>query len=103
MSRHTTQAALLARDARNRALRTFVVGLAIDLAVAVSLLVVAATSTDQVDWRLLGVSVLRTVVQTSGAYVLRRFADSSALPTPLPPADPGEPDAPAPDVQPAGG
>ncbi len=82
----------LERDARNRALRVFLVGLAIDLAVAVSLLVQDAVQQEQVDYRLLLASVIRTAVQTTAAYVLRRFLDPSRLPTPLPPATPGEPD-----------
>ncbi len=83
----------LEQDARNRALRTFLVGLAIDLAVAVALLLQDATSsTAEPDYRLLAASLLRTVIQTTSAYVLRRFLDPSRLPTPLPPADPGEPD-----------
>lgn len=82
----------LQRDARNRALRTFVVGLVIDLAVAVALLAQEAAGQPDADFRILAASLLRTLVQTTAAYVLRRFADGSRLPTPLPPADPGEPD-----------
>lgn len=93
------QPTLLAADARNRALRVFLAGLAIDLAVAVALLVQdVASSTTEPDWRVLGGSLLRTVAQTTAAYVLRRFLDPSRLPTPLPPDPPGEPDR---DVRPA--
>lgn len=89
--------AQLERDARNRALRTFLAGLAIDLAVAVALLVQDSVQEPNADWRVLGASLVRTVLQTTAAYVLRRFIDPSRVPTPLPPNPPGEPD----DDQPA--
>lgn len=83
--------AALAKDARNRALRTFLQGLAIDVAVAVAVVVYDALRTDQPDYRLLGLSVARTVLQTAASYVMRRFADGSRLPTPLPPDPQVEP------------
>lgn len=79
----------LARDARNRALRTFLVGLGIDVGFAVTALVVTLAAADVSAWQgwaAVGVSVARTVVASAGAYVLRRFADPSRVPTPLPPA-----------------
>lgn len=87
----TTPRKALVADARNRALRVFLVGLGIDLAVAIALVLQAASQHDAFDGRLLGLSLLRTVVQTTSAYVLRRFVDPSRLPTPLPPSDPGRP------------
>jgi len=86
----------LAADARNRALRTFLVGLVIDLTVAVALVLVTALadigSWGEVQWSLLSFTVAKTLVSTGCSYLLRRFVDPSGIPTPLPPADPGEPD-----------
>lgn len=84
----------LNRDARNRALRTFLQGLAIDVGVAVAFAVYDALQADQPDYRLLGLTLIKTVLTTIASFVMRRFADGSRLvPTPLPPEDPGEPDA----------
>lgn len=86
--------AALRRDARNRALRVFLAGLAIDLAVAVSLVVLEVTKAAELpEWRVIAASLFRTLAQTAAAYVLRRFVDPSRVPTPLPPDPPGEPDA----------
>lgn len=91
----TTNTALVARDARNRALRTFLIGLGIDVLVAVCL-VLTVTFRDANGWSdlegsILAFTLLKTVVQTAGSYVLRRFLDASALPTPLPPDPQGSP------------
>ena len=80
--------AALAVDARNRAARTLLVGVAIDVATAVTVLAVTLSSPG-VDWPGLAVvagSVARTVVQAAGSYLLRTVLDGSRLPTPLPPA-----------------
>lgn len=95
---HTSQGADLSslnRDARNRAIRTFVQGLAIDLGVALAALVLANVDsiTDRQGLILFAVAASKTVVTTVASYVMRRFLDPSAVPTPLPPSDPGEPDA----------
>lgn len=86
---------VLANDARNRALRTFLQGLAIDLAVAVAAFALANVDsiTDRQGLTLAAIALAKTLVQTVAAYVMRRFLDGSRVPTPLPPADPGEPDA----------
>ena len=78
----------LAQDAKNRALRTFVQGLAIDLAVAVAGLVLTNIDqlTDQAALGLFAVALVKTVLTTIASYVMRRFVDQSAVPTPLPPA-----------------
>lgn len=83
----TTKAQRLARDARNRAARVFLVGLAIDLGVATATLAVTVTSSVDAwqGWAVVGATLARTVAQTTGAYVLRRFVDPSRVPTPLPP------------------
>lgn len=97
--RRPTNAQRLEVDARNRALRTFVQGLAIDVAVAVAGLVYAITSdpSGTIVWGVIGASVLRTAVQSAAAYVMRKFVDGwKRVKTPLPPDPPGEPDADAP-------
>lgn len=87
----------LRNDARNRALRTFLQGLAADLVAALILLllpiVTAATGWGDFEWQVLGFLVAKTGVVTLFSYVMRTWLDRSALPTPLPPSDPGEPDA----------
>lgn len=84
----------LANDARNRALRTFLQGLAIDLAVAVAAFVLANVDsiTDRQGLILAATALGKTVATTVASYVMRRFLDPSRIPTPLPPSDPGEPD-----------
>jgi len=84
--------ATLTADARNRAWRTFVQGLAIDVGVALAVAVYAiATDPAPIVWAVVGASLARTVVQSGAAYVMRRFLDPSRVPTPLPPANPGPP------------
>lgn len=93
MSRRNT--AVLARDARNRALRSFLQGLAIDVAVAVCALILTLTSGAQAwqGWTAVGLSLARTVLQAGASYVMRRYIDASRVPTPLPPDVPVEPAA----------
>lgn len=87
---------LLANDARNRALRTFLTGLGIDVLVGIVLVLLVTFKTangwGDIEWTILSFSVAKSFIQSAGAYVLRRFLDGSSLPTPLPPANPGEPD-----------
>lgn len=87
---------LLSNDAKNRSLRTFLQGVAIDVAVAVAALVLASvdTITDKAGLILFFTALGKTVVTAIASYVMRQYLDRSNLPTPLPPADPGEPDAP---------
>lgn len=88
---------LLKIDAKNRALRTFLVGLATDVLGAVVLLftplITSANSWSDLDWKLMGFLLAKTVLSTAFSYLLRTILDGSKIPTPLPPADPGEPDA----------
>lgn len=85
----------LERDARNRALRTFLQGLGLDVLAAVALFLFNAFSTadewGDLDWKLLGFLLAKTVTTTAASYVMRKYLDGSSVPTPLPPADPGEP------------
>lgn len=87
----------LEADAKNRAFRSFLQGFGIDIVVAISaaLLVWLPTAdvTSQAAWLVLGTSLTKTVLQAGAAYVMRLKLDSSSFPTPLPPPDPGEPDA----------
>lgn len=89
---------LLKQDAGNRAQRAFVQGLAIDVltAVAAALLLWLpdADLTSRDAWIVLGTGLARTVLAALASYVMRLKIDGSSIPTPLPPANPGEPDAP---------
>jgi hypothetical protein len=87
-------------DAGNRAKRSFIVGLTIDVGVALALVLVnvftAAGGWDELDWKIIGFSLGKTLVTTAGSYVLRRFVDGSVIPTPLPPTPvpaPADPNA----------
>lgn len=87
--------ALLKADASNRSVRTFLTGLAIDIAVGLAL-VLAVTFADanawgDLEWAIIGFSFAKSIAQAVAAYVLRQFLDPSKLPTPLPPGDPGRP------------
>ena len=87
----------LQADARNRASRSLYQGLLVDVLVAVAVALLAwlpdADITTTEAWGILGVAVAKTVLQAVASYVMRLKLDASPLPTPLPPADPGEPDA----------
>lgn len=87
---------LLANDAKNRSLRTFLQGVGIDVAVAIAALVLASADsiTDKQGLILFFTALGKTIVMAIASYVMRQYLDRSGLPTPLPPADPGEPDAP---------
>lgn len=79
----------LHEDASNRALRTFLTGLVIDVSVGLALALTSmfATANGWTDfqWAILTFSLAKTVVQSAGSYFLRRFLDPSGFPTPLPP------------------
>lgn len=80
----------LTEDANNRSLRTALQGLGIDILVAVALALGAAFTTangwGEMEWIILSYSVAKSVVQAGVAWVMRRFLDGSAIPTPLPPS-----------------
>lgn len=61
-------------DARNRAIRTFVQGLLLDLVVALALSVYSATTAEEVEWKLLALTLLKTAAQTAAAYVMRKLS-----------------------------
>jgi hypothetical protein len=88
----------LTTDAKNRALRTFLQGLGIDLAVALAMLIttmlMSKNSWGEIEWIVLGFSVFKTVLMVTASFIMRRFIDrdgSVALP-PDPPGQPSEPD-----------
>jgi len=84
-------------DAQNRALRTFIQGLAVDVLAAASLAAYTLlTSTDVFSWSLLGALVAKSAGVAAASYMMRRFLDPSGLPTPLPPAPVPAPNADAP-------
>lgn len=86
------QQARLEADARNRAVRAFLQGLALDVLAAVALVLAPLLAGDgDIEWRLLGLSLCRTAAAAAASYVMRRFVDPSRIPTPLPADDPGEP------------
>lgn len=95
----TQQKAALTEDANNRAVRTFVVQLGIDILVAIVMVLAttfgAADDWSALNWQVLGFSLVKTVIATIGAFVMRRFLDNTSLPTPLPPTPVPEPAAPA--------
>lgn len=87
---------ILANDARNRGVRTLLQGAAWDVAIAVAAALLLwlpdADLSSRDAWIVLGTAVAKTVLTAVASYVMRAKLDGSALPTPLPPANPGEPD-----------
>jgi hypothetical protein len=81
-------------DARNRALRTFLQGLAVDVAVAVCVVLITvfatASSWGELQWVAIGFTLGKTVLMTVAAYVMRRFVDRPGG-IALPPDPPGTP------------
>ena len=89
--------AILRNDAKNRAIRTLYQGLFLDVLIAVGASLSAWLATDptfeKAAWVALGVAVTKSVLQAVAAWLMRLKLDQSSFPTPLPPSDPGEPDA----------
>ena len=87
----------LKADATNRGVRSLYQGLAIDVAVAAATALLLwlpdADLSSREAWIVLGTALAKTVMQAVASYVMRLKLDGSVVPTPLPPADPGEPDA----------
>ena len=86
----------LKADAKNRAWRTLLQGLAADVLVALAAVLLAwlpdADITSREAWTVVGVTLAKTALTTVASWVMRAKLDGSSVPTPLPPADPGEPD-----------
>lgn len=89
-----TTTATTRADARNRALRTLLQSLLVDVLIAVGAVgyEVLASSSD-VEWRLLGLLLLKTVLTVLFSFLMRLKYDPLTPPMPdlLPPADPGPP------------
>lgn len=94
MAKHASPATRA--DARNRAVRTLLQGLGFSVASAlvVSLLaaVTTAASWGELGATLIGFSFFQSVAVAGLSWLMRTYFDQSKMPTPLPPADPGEPD-----------
>lgn len=90
-----TRATYRKADAKNRGLRALLVNLAIDLLLAIVLVVWTtfdnANSWGDIEWAILGFSVCKSAVAAFGAFLLRAVLDPSRIPTPLPPVNPGRP------------
>lgn len=86
----------LATDAANRGVRALYQGLAIDVATAIAAAVLLwlpdADLSSRDAWIVLGTGLVRTILGAVASWVMRMKLDGSAIPTPLPPANPGEPD-----------
>ena len=92
-----TNKALLKADAKNRALRSFLQGLGIDVAVALATVLVTAFADagnwGAVQWAILSFTLFKTCVQSLASYVMRYWLDRKAnvLIPPDPQAEPAEP------------
>lgn len=86
---------LLKKDASNRSVRTFLQGLAIDIAVGIALVLatffVDKNSWGDIEWAILTFSLAKSAVQALAAYIMRLWLDPSRVPTPLPPDPVPEP------------
>jgi hypothetical protein len=86
----------LANDARNRALRVFLWGLAYTVGTAAVVVLgpvfTSADGFEDIEWSRVLWSLVQAVVVAAIAYLGRTVLDPSRFPTPLPPANPGEPD-----------
>ena len=90
-----TNTEVLSADARNRALRTFLQNIGIDVLVAVVAILIPffqdANSFGELEWKIILFSLAKTIALTVFAFIMRRFLDRSAFPTPLPPVTAGTP------------
>ena len=84
-------------DAANRGLRTFLQGLAFAVLAAVAMVLypvfTSAHGWGDLHWSLLSFALVQAVGMAVLSYLMRTVLDPSRIRTPLPPADPGEPDA----------
>lgn len=83
-------------DAKNRGVRTVLQGIAFSVLAAIVMVLYPvftdAHSWGDLHWSLLGFSLAQAAGMSVLSYLMRQVLDPSAVPTPLPPADPGEPD-----------
>jgi len=89
-----TAGVLRKQDATNRAVRTFIQGLAIDVGVALAVLLWTvfsnANTWGDLEWKIIAFSVLKTILTSIASFIMRRFVDRSGSAA-LPPDDPGRP------------
>jgi hypothetical protein len=87
----------LKADAANRSVRVFLQGLGFAVLAAIVMVLYpvfsGAHSWGDLDWSLIGFALIQAAGTSALAYFMRTVLDPSGFPTPLPPADPGEPDA----------
>lgn len=83
----------LQNDAKNRAIRTFVQGIAGSILIAVALVLLplftSASGWDDFDWKVMSFLVVQAVVVAALSYVMRAF--TKFLPPPPAPVDPPAP------------
>ena len=84
--------AFIESDAQNRAWRSFLQGMGIDVLVAIAITVTSVFATaggwGQLQWTIISFSFAKSILQAAALYVMRRFLDQSKVPTPTPPLDP---------------
>lgn len=85
------QRQLAIADARSRAVRTFLQGLLVDVAVALAMLllplVTKANAWGDLEWSVMAFLMVKTFAVSALSYVIRRFVNGEHDPTPLPPQD----------------
>jgi len=95
MAMNFNETRALTQDAQNRALRSFMIGLAIDTLVGITLVLLTtfgdAEAWGDLEWTILSFSIAKSFIQSAGSFILRRFLDPSSVPTPLPPTPQPEP------------
>lgn len=84
---------LIQKDARNRAIRTFLQGLAVDVAAALALVVFPvfnnAQSFNEVDWKVLAFLLTKTAAISALSYLMRTVFDRKVSSVIAPPANSG--------------
>lgn len=75
----------LAQDARNRAWRTLLQGLGVDILVAVGFVLYDALQSATPDYRLLLLSLVKTALVTVASFLMRLKTSIAAPPAPVPP------------------
>jgi len=85
---------LVQHDARNRALRSLMQGLAFDVAAAIVLVMFTAFSAAQswgdLQWALIGFTVTKSAMVSGLSYLMRTVFDRSVSDVVAPPAKSGE-------------
>jgi len=88
----TWNTARLNADAVNRAVRSFIGALFVELVATAGPVMWQLLNDEETQWDGdLVQSLARIIGLAAFSYVLRRFGDPSGIPTPLPPVNPGAP------------